>query len=62
VVKRFAHIGHPGAPRDDLAPGLRSANYKSFLVLFAIRGKEFRVIRIVRGARDLRKLNFADDT
>jgi plasmid stabilization system protein ParE len=60
-VKRYANIGHPGAPRDDLGRGLRSATYKSFLVVFAIRGKEFRVMRIVRGARDLRSLDFSDD-
>jgi plasmid stabilization system protein ParE len=61
ALRRVAAIGHPGAPRDHLLPGLRSVNHKGFNVYFVMRGTEFRVLRIVRGTRDIRKLDFTDD-
>ena len=61
AIERFARIGHPGSPREKLAPGLRSVNHKGFNIYFFIRGKEFRVVHIIRGARDISKLDFSDD-
>ncbi len=60
-MERLARIGHPGAPRDDLGGGVRSRTHKGFLILFRIIGNEFRVVRIIRGARDISKLDFSDD-
>ncbi len=61
-MKRLAVVGHPGAPRDRLAKGLRSANHKSFMIFFYATATELRVVHIVRAARDLRMLDYADES
>jgi len=60
TLVKFARIGFGGAPRDHLSPGLRGANHKGFNILFRIVGNDMQIIRIVRGARDIRKLDFTD--
>ncbi|QZH75667.1 MAG: type II toxin-antitoxin system RelE/ParE family toxin [Erythrobacter sp.] len=39
--------------RDDLWPGLRSALYGKYLVLFVIADGTVEVVRVVHGSRDL---------
>ena len=57
-AEKSARIGNPGSPCDRLSSGLRSAHHKGFNFFFLIRGDEMRMIHIVRGARDVRKLDF----
>ena len=42
--------------RDDLAPGLRSAAFGNYLLLFRIVGDSIEILHIVHGARDLKRL------
>jgi toxin ParE1/3/4 len=44
------------AARDDISLGLRAAVYGRCLLLFRDLDDEVRIIRIVHGARDLRRL------
>ncbi|MEQ1612224.1 MAG: type II toxin-antitoxin system RelE/ParE family toxin [Hyphomicrobiaceae bacterium] len=60
AAKKLARIGHSGRPRDDLQIGLRGVSHKGFSLFFVIRDGEMRVIHIVRGTRDVRKLDFTD--
>lgn len=59
-AEKSARIGNPGSSADHLSSGLRSANHKGFNFFFFIRGDEMRMIHIVRGARDVRKLDFTE--
>ncbi len=59
-AEKSARIGNPGSPVDHLSSGMRSATHKGFNFYFVIRDDEMRVIHIVRGARDVRKLDFTD--
>jgi plasmid stabilization system protein ParE len=60
AANKRARIGHIGRPRNDLQAGLSSVNHKCFGLFFVIRDDEMRMIHIVRGARDARKLDFTD--
>lgn len=45
-------------PRDDLAPDLREAIHKSYLILFRTTDTQVEIVRIVHGARDLKNLSY----
>ena len=61
ALMKFARIGFTGSPREHLAPGLRGTTHKGFAILFRVVGHDMQVVRVVRGARDLRKLDFSDE-
>jgi toxin ParE1/3/4 len=44
------------AAREDISPGLRAAVHGRYLLLFRDFDDEVRIVRIVHGARDLRRL------
>ena len=59
LVDRFRIIAErprsfPG--RDGLSPGLRSAVYGKYLILFRIEREFVKILRVVHGARDLPRL------
>jgi toxin ParE1/3/4 len=54
---------HPLAypSREDLAPGVRQAQYGHYLILFRLLpGGTVMVLRVVHGARDLGRISLAD--
>lgn len=53
---QIAHRPQTCRPRDDLAPGLRSAPVGNYLIFFRIIEEGIEVIRVLHGARDLPKL------
>ena len=44
--------------RDDLALGLREAVHNPYLILFRVSDTHVEVLRIIHGARDLKKLSY----
>lgn len=61
ALTKFARVGFTGSPREHLAPGLRGATHKGSAILFRVIGHDMQVVRIVRGARDMRKSDFSDE-
>lgn len=55
IVEQIA--ARPGSfpARDDLAPGLRSARHRRYLIFFAHTDDRIEIVRILHGARDLPK-------
>lgn len=41
--------------RDELSPGLRSAVHGRYVLFFRDLGSEVRIVRVLHGARDLRR-------
>lgn len=60
IWRRCQRIGdapHAGRPRDDLAPGLRSAAFeRSAVILYRVEDDRVRVINIFYGGRDYEAL------
>jgi toxin ParE1/3/4 len=42
--------------REDIAPGLRMAVHRPYLIFFRIETDQIRIERVLHGARDLREL------
>jgi toxin ParE1/3/4 len=55
-LERYAGQPAMGAPRDSLAPGLRSFPIGRYLVFYRIAPDGIEVARILHGARDLGRL------
>ena len=45
-----------GAPRDQIAPGLRAIPYKNYVIYYIANKTEVTIVRVVHGARDVRAL------
>ena len=59
LIDKAEAVGHaPNAypKRDDIQPGLRMAQYGSYLILFRVEPVSIEIVHIVHGARDLRKM------
>ena len=54
-IARLARIPFIGAPREELAPGLRSIRIRPFphLLFYSVDGETVTLIRLLHGARDL---------
>jgi toxin ParE1/3/4 len=56
-LKLLAAFPGAGTARDELAPGLRSFPVGNYLIVYRrIKGGEIEVVRILHGARNLRKI------
>lgn len=60
TLMKFARVGFTGSPRENLAPGLRGTARMGFAILFRLVGHDMQVVRIVRGVRDMSKLDLSD--
>jgi toxin ParE1/3/4 len=60
-LKSLAASGHSGASRDELRPGLRLHVFERFSIYFRLTDEVITVVRILRGSRDLKNINFASD-
>ena len=45
-----------GAPRDQIAQGLRAAPFKSYVIYYTHDAVALTIVRVVHGARDVRAL------
>ena len=45
-----------GAPRDQLAPGLRAVPYKNYVIYYTATNSDVTIIRVLHGARDVRAI------
>lgn len=45
-----------GRARDELKPGLRSFPVKSCVIFYRLENSRIEIVRVVRGARDLKAL------
>ncbi|HRD74692.1 MAG TPA: type II toxin-antitoxin system RelE/ParE family toxin [Hyphomicrobiaceae bacterium] len=60
-LSRLAWIGHSGASREWLSPGLRLHVLGNYCIYFRVTPTETRIIRFLHGAMDISRLSF-DDT
>jgi toxin ParE1/3/4 len=58
TAEAIGHQPHAYPPRDDLAPGLREAVHRPYLILFRATATHVEIVRIVHGARNLKRLSF----
>ena|SRR6266852_8648725 len=59
ITTRFFLLGmhpHAGRQREDLRPGLRSFAVGEHVIIYRIDGDDVRILRVVRGSRDLEAL------
>jgi toxin ParE1/3/4 len=42
-----------GAPREHLAPGLRAAFHRTYVIYYRIEARRVLVLRVIHGARDI---------
>ncbi|HMN85382.1 MAG TPA: type II toxin-antitoxin system RelE/ParE family toxin [Bauldia sp.] len=56
AIERLARFPESGAPREDIARGARMLVEGAYLVLYEITADDVTVVRVVHGARDLRRL------
>jgi toxin ParE1/3/4 len=54
----LADVGHTGVSRDWLASGLRMTMIGDYCVYFRVSANEIRIIRFLRGSRDIRLVSF----
>lgn len=59
-LHRLADIGHGGANRDWLAPGLRLTVLGRYSIYFRLTATETIVLRFLHGHRDLSGIDFDD--
>lgn len=45
-----------GAPRDQIAPGLRAIPYKNYVIYYMSDDDAVTIVRVVHGARDVQAL------
>lgn len=57
-MRSLAGSGISGAPRDDLAAGLRAFPYRQRCSYFRIEGKRLVVVRILQGRQDISSQEF----
>lgn len=57
-LSRLAELGHGGAPRDWLSPGLRFTTIARYSVYFRVTETALIVVRFLHGARDLSGIGF----
>jgi toxin ParE1/3/4 len=55
-VELIASMPGVGADRSDLRPGVRSFPVGSYLIFYRVVEKGIQLLRVVYGARDLRKI------
>ena len=58
---RLADLGHGGASREWLSPGLRLSVLGSYSIYFRVTPTEMIIVRFVRGSRDLASIAFDAD-
>jgi toxin ParE1/3/4 len=58
IARAESLLQHPalGPERPDIAPHARSLLMDRWLILYRVDGDEIRVVRVLDGARDLRRL------
>jgi toxin ParE1/3/4 len=60
VTEQFHRLGlNPRIGRrrdDDLRPGIRSFPVRNYMVLYRIEGEDVRILRVVRGSRNIEAL------
>jgi toxin ParE1/3/4 len=60
VTDQFHRLGmNPRIGRrrdDDLRPGIRSFPVRNYMVLYRIEGEDVRILRVVRGSRNIEAL------
>jgi plasmid stabilization system protein ParE len=54
----LADIGHTGVARDWLGAGLRMTMIGNYCVYFRVSADETRIIRVLRGSRDINRTHF----
>jgi toxin ParE1/3/4 len=60
TIKRLMQYPMIGAPRDTLAPGLRSIRVRPFrhLIFYRVSGEDIVLIRLLHGARELERQEY----
>ena len=61
-LNRRASVGHAGASREWLSPGLRLTVVAGFSVYFRVTPTETIIVRFLRGSRDASVIAFDADT
>jgi plasmid stabilization system protein ParE len=55
---RLAELGHSGASREWISPGLRLTTIGSYSVYFRVTTTETIIVRFLRGSRDISEIEF----
>jgi plasmid stabilization system protein ParE len=57
-LHRLADVGHSGASREWLSPGLRLSLLGNYSIYFRVTPTETIIVRFLRGGRDITKIDF----
>jgi toxin ParE1/3/4 len=60
AITRLIRFPMIGAPRENLAPGLRSIRVRPFrhIIFYRVSGEEIVLIRLLHGAREMERRDF----
>jgi plasmid stabilization system protein ParE len=59
-MERTALIGHGGVPRDAILAGLRLVIHGRYNIYFRVTDTDTIILRVLHGARDMRRIRFED--
>lgn len=57
-LQKLAQLGHSGASREHVSPGLRAVLFGNYCFYFRLTDDETIIVRVLHGARDIAQLSF----